>query len=72
MQHAEKLVAQLQKADAVAKTLHPAFEREFAQLRKEGHSPTRYASDRIWQQDLTVSGLVGAGLHAVARWLSER
>jgi hypothetical protein len=72
MKHAEKLVGQLQKAEAVAQTVHPLFEKEFAAMRKEGTSPTRFANDRVWKEDVSVSGLVGAGLHAVARWISER
>ena len=72
MKHAEKLVEQLQKAEAVAKTAGPLWEKELASLRKDPHFPNRYQNDVIWKDDVSVSGLVGAGLHAVARWLSER
>lgn len=72
MKHAEKLVAQLQKAETIAKTVHPLWEKEMAQLRSGRTSPQRYQNDKVWTEDLTVSGLVGAGLHAVARWLSEK
>jgi hypothetical protein len=71
MKHAEKLVEQLQKAETVSKTVHPLFEKEFAQLRREGTSPTRFENDSVWAKDVSVNGLVGAGLHAVARWLTE-
>ena len=72
MKHAEKLVEQLQKAEAVAQAAGPLWEKELASLRKDPHVPNRYQNDGIWKDDVSVSGLVGAGLHAVARWLSER
>lgn len=72
MKHAEKLVVQLQKAESIAKTVHPVWEKELAQRKREGTLPPQYRSDKVWTEDLTVSGLVGAGLHAVARWLSEK
>ena len=31
---------------------------------------TRIERDTVWFQDVSSSGLVGAGLTAVARWLS--
>jgi hypothetical protein len=71
MKHAEKLVEQLRKADTVAKTVHPLFEKEFAEMRRNGTSPTRFQNDATWTKDISVSGLVGAGLHAVARWISD-
>lgn len=71
MKHAETLVEQLRKAEASARTVQPLFEKELAQRRTEGQLLRRYQSDSVWKDDLTVSGLVGAGLHAVARWLSD-
>lgn len=72
MKHTEKLVAQLQQSELAARTVHPVWEKEIAEMRAEGHLPHRFQSDDVWQKDLTVSGLVGAGLHAVSRWLSEQ
>jgi len=71
MQHAEKLVAQLQKADTLAKAAQPLYEKDLAQ-RREPSSPTRFQNDSVWAHDVSASGLVGAGLHAVARWLTDR
>ena len=69
MQHAEKLVEQLRKADSPR--AKPLYEQELAALRGARTSPTRFENDAVWAQDLGASGLVGAGLHAVARWLTE-
>jgi hypothetical protein len=71
MKHTEKLVAQLQQTASVAQVAHSLREEEIAKMRREAGVPLRYQSDTIWQQDLTTSGLIGAGLHAVARWLSD-
>jgi hypothetical protein len=71
MKHAEKLVEQLRKADAVEKTVHPLFARQLAQMPRDRTSLTRFEHDAVWNKDITVTGLVGAGLHAVARWLTD-
>jgi hypothetical protein len=52
--------------------VQPVWDKEIARMRTERHLPHRYQSDDVWQKDLTASGLVGAGLHAVSRWLSEQ
>ena len=71
MQQAEALVAQLREADArSAPATDPALPLEMARARRDvEHAFAGVQSDEQWWREVTRSGLVGAGLSAVARWL---
>ena len=71
MQQAEALVAQLRKADARAtQPVDPALPLEMARARREVEQAfAGVQGDALWWRDVTSSGLVAAGLGAVARWL---
>ena len=68
---AEALVAQLRKAEQrEAQPIDPALPLELARARREVEQAFgRLQGDELWWRDVTRSGLVGAGLSAVARWL---
>jgi DNA-directed RNA polymerase subunit RPC12/RpoP len=70
MKQAEKLVAQLQKAaDRASQPVDPALPLELARARREAEAAfVGLPRDDAWYQDVTATGLVGAGLIAVARW----
>ncbi len=66
MKQAEKLVEQLRNArpgDEVARVLHIDGETDVSAAHRR--------KDEAWFADVSTSGLVGAGLHLVVRWLSK-
>jgi endogenous inhibitor of DNA gyrase (YacG/DUF329 family) len=66
MKQAEKLVEQLRNArpgDKVARVLHIDGETDVSAAHRR--------KDAAWFADVSTSGLVGAGLHLVVRWLSK-
>ncbi len=70
MEQAGRLVAQLQKADRTGQPVDPALPLELERARRETEAAfTGFDHDTTWFRDAASSGLVGAGLHAVARWL---
>ena len=76
MQQAEALVAQLRKAeDRAMQPVDPALPLELARARRpagQGSVEQAFAGlrgDESWWRDVTSSGLVAAGLGAVARWM---
>jgi Zn-finger nucleic acid-binding protein len=71
MQQAEALVAQLRTAaDRTAQPVDPALPLEMARARREVEQAfAGLQGDEAWWRDVTESGLVGAGLSAIARWL---
>jgi hypothetical protein len=73
MKQAEKLVAQLQKAeDRVHQPIDPALPIELLRARRETERAFAGIPDReIWFKDVTSTDLVGAGLTAVARWFKR-
>jgi hypothetical protein len=74
MKQAEKLVAQLQKAeDRVHQPIDPTLPIELERVRRETErSFAAFPSDPIWLGDVSSTGLVGAGLLTLARWLKTR
>lgn len=71
-QQAQRLVAQLQNADRADKPVDPALPLQLERARREVE--TAFASFERqpgWFGDVSESGLVGAGLVALARWLSR-
>ncbi len=72
MKQAAALVAQLQKADAREhQPIDPALPLNLARARREVEETFAYQRDAVWFGDVSSSGLVGAGLNAVARWLKR-
>jgi hypothetical protein len=74
MAQAEALVARLQQAeDRSRRPVDPALPLELARARLQVE--TTFAAlerDQVWRSDAGSLGLVGAGLHAVARWLRRQ
>jgi hypothetical protein len=73
MKQAEKLVAQLQKAeDRTHHTIDPTFPIELLRVRRETERAFAGIDDReLWFKDVISTDLVGAGLTAVARWFKK-
>jgi uncharacterized protein YbaR (Trm112 family) len=73
MKQAEKLVAQLQKAeDRIHQPIDPALPIELLRARRETERAFAGIPDReIWFKDVMSTDLVGAGLTAVARWFKK-
>jgi hypothetical protein len=72
MKQAAQLVAQLQKADAREnQPIDPALPLNLARARREVEEAFAGQRDAEWAGDVSSSGLVGAGLIAVARWLKR-
>ena len=71
MQQAAALVVQLQTAEArSAQPVDPALPLELARARREVEQAfAGLEGDAVWLRDATDSGLVAAGLSAIARWL---
>ncbi len=74
MKQAEALVAQLQKAENRAgQPVDPALPIELARARRDAETAfAGMARDEAWFREVSASGLVGAGLSVVARWLKGR
>jgi hypothetical protein len=73
MSQAEKLVAQLQRADQGARTVDPAMPMELDRAKREVHGAfDAFERDATWFGDVSASGLVGAGLHSIANWLNRK
>jgi len=73
MKQAEKLVAQLQKAeDRTNQPIDPALPIELLRVRRETERAfDAVPNDPIWLSDVSSSSLVGAGLMTIARWLKK-
>jgi hypothetical protein len=71
MQQAEALVDQLRQATVRStQPINPALPLEMARARREVEQTfAAVQSDEQWWREVTRSGLVAAGLSAVARWL---
>ena len=71
MKQAEALVRQLQHAEARgSQGVDPALPLELLRARRETERVfDQFAKDDAWWQNVSSSGIVGAGLIAVARWL---
>jgi hypothetical protein len=74
MKQAEKLVAQLQKAEGRAhQPIDPALPIELLRVRRETERAFAGIPDReLWFKDVMQTDLVGAGLTAVARWFKRQ
>jgi hypothetical protein len=70
LQQAEKLVAQLQKAeDRAHQPIDPALPIALARVRLQTERAfDGMKTDDLWFSDASSIGLVGAGLGLVARW----
>jgi Zn-finger nucleic acid-binding protein len=70
---AEKLVNELRQADrARLDAVDPGLALELERTRRQGHSVfDALERDRSWFDNVSRQGLVGAGLGAIARWLSK-
>jgi hypothetical protein len=73
LQQAERLIAQLQKAEARAPTpIDPSLPLELARARREAEAA--FSDDRhvsTWLRDAGTTDLVGASLIAMAKWLKR-
>jgi hypothetical protein len=70
MKQAEALVEQLRDADRSGKTVDPALPLHLARARREVDEAFRGVPDvDVWFGEVSSSGLVGASLSALARWL---
>jgi Zn-finger nucleic acid-binding protein len=73
MKQAERLVAQLQKAeDRASQPVDPTLPIELERVRRQTERTfAAFPNDAIWLNDVSSTDLVGAGLSAVARWLRK-
>lgn len=70
MAQAERLIAQLQAADRSGQPVDPALPLNLERARRQTDASFEgLVRDVSFISDLSASGLVFAGLHAVARWL---
>jgi uncharacterized protein YbaR (Trm112 family) len=71
MKQAEALVSQLHRADAREhQPVDPALPLELLRARRETERAFEgIERDALWWQNVSTSGIVGAGLLAVAKWL---
>lgn len=73
MAQAEKLIGQLQHADEQRQAVDPALPMSLARASREVHGAFDvFERDDRWFADVSASGLVGAGLHSLARWLNRK
>ena len=72
MSQAENLLQQLRDADRTGKPVDPMLPIDLARARKQAESAFAGLPDeRAWLDDVTASGLVGAGLHLVMKFLKS-
>jgi hypothetical protein len=73
MKQAEKLVAQLQKAELRAnQPVDPSLPIELLRARRETERAfAGIHDDDLWFKDVASTDLLGASLTAVARWLKK-
>ena len=72
MNQAEKVVQQLRDADRTGKPLDPMLAINLALARKQAESAfAGLPEQRAWLDDVSASGLVGAGLHLITRYLKS-
>jgi len=69
---AEKLVHQLRQADRTDRPIDPALPLELTRARRDTTAAfDAFERDPGWYTSVSTSGLVGAGLAALSRWLRE-
>ena len=72
VQQTQQLVTQLQNADRASQTVDPTLPLQLEQARSEVETAFASFEQRSgWFDEVSTSGLVGAGLTALVRWLSE-
>ncbi len=72
MTQAETVVEQLRRADRTGQPVDPALPLALARARRDTEAAFRgVPDDRAWFADVSRSGLIGAGLHALARLLKS-
>jgi 2-polyprenyl-3-methyl-5-hydroxy-6-metoxy-1,4-benzoquinol methylase len=72
MKQAEAMVTQLREADRGKDTIDPALPLDLLRARREVDLAfAGFEKDESWFRDASATGLVGAGLKAVARWLGR-
>jgi Zn-finger nucleic acid-binding protein len=72
MAQAGRVVEQLRRADRVGQPIDPALPIELARARRDVDAAFGGVPDRAgWFADVSASGLVSAGLHALARLLKS-
>jgi hypothetical protein len=70
LSQAETLIAQLQSADRSAQPVDPALPMNLERARRQTEATfAGLMRDASFNHDVSVGGLVFAGLHAVGRWL---
>jgi hypothetical protein len=70
MNQAERVVQQLRDADRTGKPLDPMLPINLALARRQAESAfAGLPEQRAWLDDVSASGLVGAGMHLVLRFL---
>jgi hypothetical protein len=68
----EDLIARLREADRPDRAVDPTLPLRLARARREVEASfATLQGDSVWLSDAATSGLVGAGLHALARWLRQ-
>ncbi len=71
MKQAGALVDQLRRADRSSQPVDPALPLELERARREVDAVFRDIETSLWLQEASPSGLVGASLQALARWLKS-
>ncbi len=72
MKQAEELVTRLQQADRPDRPVDPALPLRLERARREVEDAfAKFPHEVGWFSDVATTGLVGAGLHALARWLKN-
>jgi uncharacterized protein with PIN domain len=70
MKQAEKLVEQLRSADRCGRPIDPALPLDLARARQQAEGAFRGLPEtRVVFSEVTTSGLVGAGLRELAKWM---
>jgi DNA-directed RNA polymerase subunit RPC12/RpoP len=73
MKQAGALVAQLQEAERTGRAIDPALPLELERARREVDAAfASFEHGPGWFDAVSQGGLLGAGLHSLARWLKQR
>jgi len=73
LRQAERLVSQLRQADRGDRLIDPALPLALTRARRDVNAAfDAFERDPSWYTSVSTSGLVGAGLAALSRWLRER
>jgi hypothetical protein len=73
MAQAGRVIEQLRAATRTDTPVDPLLPLQLEQARRSVETSfDRFDGDRRWYEDASSAGLVGAGLHALTRWLKDR